>query len=169
RARPRHRQEGRMARVDTLRRGRRVPCQSLRERSCCRKLEQTCRRSMHTSSRGAEARRETRGSERSSQATIRPAARLVVLDHHVHKLDQMLADLLRADTLHAVARALEHHIEQVRREIRVFKTSLLAEPPDAFVFSNLVILNDAPRRMILLGELRNRVVQWGATALHRRK
>src|ERR1700681_404572 len=77
----------------------------------------------------------------------------VVFHHQIHDLHEMLTDLPHPDTRSARMCALQHHGEQVRGEGGIRESSRLAKADDALVRSKLVLLHDAPRRMVWIGQL----------------
>jgi len=78
----------------------------------------------------------------------------------------MLTYLPHSDTLNTRVDTLEHHRKQVRREGGIPKSGRLAEADDALVFSNLVVLDDAPRWMVRVGQLGESVAEGGPTLFH---
>src|SRR6266550_1748546 len=89
-----------------------------------------------------------------------------VLDHQVDQLDEVLADLPHAHALNTGVGALEQHREEIGGENRVLETGGLAQSYDTLVRADLVLLNDAPRRMVWVGQLRQRVAQGGTALFH---
>src|SRR5205823_5821288 len=75
-------------------------------------------------------------------------------------------DLPHADTLNTRVGALEHHRKQIRGEGGIPKSGRLAQPDDALVLSDLVLLDDAPRRMVRVGQLGESIPEGGPTLFH---
>src|ERR1700720_596089 len=81
----------------------------------------------------------------------------------------MLTNLPHPDTRAARMGALQHHGEQVRRIGGIRESSRPAKADDALVRSKLVLLHDAPRGMVWIGQLGEGVAKGRAAFLHRAK
>src|ERR1700682_1728704 len=114
------------------------------------------------------------GASRRARASARLLAPLrplppTVFYHQIHDLHEMLTYLPHPDRLPARVSTLEHHGEQVRGKRRILKSGRLAEADDAFVRSELVLLHDAPCRMVRIGQLGEGVHKRGPALFHRSK
>src|SRR2546423_9354593 len=89
-----------------------------------------------------------------------------VLDHQVDHLDQMFADLAHSAALDAGMGTLQQHGEKVGGQNRVLETGGLAKSYDPLVRADLVLLNDAPRRMLGVRKLRHGIAQCRSAVLH---
>src|SRR2546423_8259006 len=94
---------------------------------------------------------------------------LVVFHHPIHDLHEMLAYLPHPDTSPARMRAFQHHGEQVRRKRGVRESSRFAKADDALVRAKLVLLHEAPRGMVWIGQLGEGVAKGRAAFFHRAK
>src|SRR5437868_5554695 len=104
---------------------------------------------------------------KSERGRVLPAPLLsAVLDHPVDQLDEVLADLPHAHALNTGVGALEQHREEIGGENWVLETGGLAQSYDTFVRADLVLLNDASRRMFGVGQLRQRVAERGTALFH---
>src|SRR6266516_4946074 len=90
----------------------------------------------------------------------------IVFHHQINQLHKMFTDLPHPDTLNARVRALEHHRKQVRGESGIPKSGRFAETDDPLVFSDLVLLDDATRRMVRVGQLGESVPKGGPALFH---
>src|SRR5258705_11781145 len=81
----------------------------------------------------------------------------------------MFTYLLHPYRLPAGVGAFEHHSEQVRRKSGITESGRPAKADDTLVFPKLVLLHDAPRRMVRIGQLRERVAEGRAALFHRPK
>ena len=78
----------------------------------------------------------------------------------------MLADAAQRDALHAALRALEQEVELVGGELGVGEAGLATDGGDARVLGDAVLVDEAARRMVGLGELGERVLDRRAALLH---
>src|SRR5258705_6542320 len=81
----------------------------------------------------------------------------------------MFTYLLYPYRLPARVGAFEHHSEQVRRKSGITESGRPAKADDTLVFPKLVLLHDAPRRMVRIGQLCERVAEGRAALFHRPK
>ena len=90
----------------------------------------------------------------------------IVFHHQIYELHEMLTYLPHSNTLNTRVDTLEHHREQIRGECSISKSGGLAKANDTLVFSDLVLLDDPPRRMVRIGQLGESVPEGGSTLFH---
>src|SRR5438045_6576906 len=79
----------------------------------------------------------------------------------------MLANLSHPNALNARMRALEHHVEKIGGESRVFETRRLAQTYYALVLALLVLLDHPAGGMVGVGQFGEGVAEGGSTLFHR--
>ena len=89
-----------------------------------------------------------------------------VFYHQIHDLHEMLTYLPHPDTRAARMGAFQHHGEQVRRKRGIRESSRFAKADDTLVRSKLVLLHDAPRGMVWIGQLGEGVAKGRAAFFH---